>query len=122
MLSVHCYGQDDILEFPKFILEDRFKNSISFSSEIPIYNVFKMYVEPQFGGLFENSLKSVVGITNFHQFYNFYDVGFNIGLTQQLNKSLKLIGVCNLGVMRFRTFDVAKPESYLVKVSLSYAF
>ncbi|MCH4553620.1 hypothetical protein [Aestuariibaculum lutulentum] len=121
-LTVHCYAQKEQVVFPEIRLNHLFAQQVNFNPEIIIHNNFKFCAEPQFGGLFEDSFKYVEGITNFNQFYNFFDLGLNLGLNKEIRRGVKLKGICNLGMLRFRSYDATKPENYLVKLSLSFVF
>ncbi|GAA4290035.1 hypothetical protein [Aestuariibaculum suncheonense] len=122
VLSAHCNAQKEQIVFPEMRLNSLFKQQVKFNSEITINESFKFCAEPQFGGLFEKSFKYIEGVANFNQFYNYFDFGLNLGIKHKINSDLKLKGICNLGMLRFRSFDVVKPDNYLVKISLSYVF
>ncbi|MCR8668312.1 hypothetical protein NO995_11515 [Aestuariibaculum sp. M13] len=121
-LTVHCYAQKEQVVFPEIRLNHLFAQQVNFNSEIIIHDNFKFCAEPQFGGLFEKSFKYIEGVANFNQFYNYFDFGLNLGIKHKINRDLKLKGICNLGMLRFRSFDAVKPDNYLVKISLSYVF
>ncbi len=122
LLSAHCYAQKQQVQFTQIKWFNTLDKEVTFNTEISIYETFKFCAEPQFGGVFENSFKYIEGVTNFNQFYNFFDFGLNLGLNKELAKGLKLKGICNLGMLRFRSYDVVKPEHYMVKLSLSFVF
>ncbi|WP_157515042.1 hypothetical protein [Gaetbulibacter saemankumensis] len=122
ILSMQCYGQDQPLVSNKLMALKVSDSKLSFNQEISVYNGLKLYTEPQFGDLFENSFKQIQGVTNFNQFFNCLDLGLNFGLVHKLQRNLKLSGLCNFGMLRFRSYDVSKPNNYTIKVSLSYVF
>lgn len=122
VFSVYCYPQNSRIIYVEMKPIKIQENKMSFNPEYLIYKSFKFCAEPQFGGLFENSFKEIEGIRNFNQFYNYFDFGLNFVPSFEVIKGLKLKGICNLGMLRFRSYDEVKPEHYTMKLSLSFVF
>ncbi|TNJ44682.1 hypothetical protein KFZ70_01490 [Tamlana fucoidanivorans] len=122
LLSVYCYAQDTALMADKCLVLSTSKNTLNFNQEFSVYKTLKICAEPQFGDLFNNSFKQILGIANLNQFYNRFDLGVNLGLVHNFQKHIKVKGLCNFGMLRFKNYEANKPENYMVKVSLSYIF
>lgn len=100
-------------------LEDN--SSIKLEKDLLISSGFKVLIAPQFGSLFNESFKYVIGIKNLINYYDKYDLGIKLGFTCEIIKRLKFNTSYNVGMLKFN-FSQGNIQDSVMKLSLNYNF
>jgi hypothetical protein len=98
------------------------KKSIKFDQSISIFNSLCLLIAPQFDDLFTKSFNEVESIEKLKNFYDDYDLGFNLGFSYHLKKGLKLVAIHSLGIIKFNNSNLGQAQGYYLKLSLNYIF
>ena len=95
---------------------------ITLKKDLLISASLKVLIVPQFGGLFEESMKNVKRISNFKSYYDYFDFGLKLGTTYKILNKLNFTVAYNLGILKFDFAERGNVKGAIMKMSLCYNF
>ena len=116
----HLNAQNDVMKLNIDSMAEQFDRNIKINEDILGINSFKMFLAPQFGGLFNESFKYVEGITNLKMMFDDFDFAFNLGLKYILLGKITISAAYNMGVLKFENQCDNKISGANIKVVLNY--
>lgn len=96
--------------------------SIKLDQSITVFNSLCVLLSPQFDGLFNKDFKNVMGINRLENFYDDFDLGFNLGFACFIKENFKLETRYNFGVLKFDNSTKTLADAYSLKLVFNYVF
>lgn len=118
----HLNAQNDVMKLNIDSIAEQFYRNIKINEDILGINSFKMFLAPQFGGLFNESFKYAEGITNLKMTFDDFDFALNIGLKYILLGKITISAAYNMGVLKLENQCNYKMPGPNMKAMLIYKF
>lgn len=115
-------AQNIVLSSTQIFKHIEAQKSLELDKSIHLFNSIDFLMIPQFGGLFNESFKYVEGITNLKNYYDDFDLGFNLGIKYKITDKVTFTSVYNIGMLKFEKQNINKISSSNIKVVLQYVF
>ncbi|MCO4823054.1 MAG: hypothetical protein KC469_13370 [Flavobacteriaceae bacterium] len=97
-------------------------DSIELKQVVHILDTFHLILIPQFDGLFTKILNKRIEGINTKNYFQDFDLGFNLGFNYKLKDSINLDFLYNVGLMKFSVNNPGLIQAPHMKLAISYVF